>query len=158
MRWHGKHMVRTAHPTARSIHPADFSGFKAPLCGLALAETKPRSCNPCGCETGAQKGSNPQQHGPTCGRVRRAHQGKILRRCTFPDVPGQQGGAALPGAADRHPPGHLIRFAHGPGKVRGTIKNRPVKRAVRMAAVGRSQGPLTGHPGHDRAATPISKL
>ena len=28
MRWHGKHMVRTAHPTARSILPADFSGFK----------------------------------------------------------------------------------------------------------------------------------
>ena len=37
-------------------------------------------------------------------------------------------------------------------------KNRPVKRAKRLPAKGRGQGPLTGHPGHDRAATPVSKL
>ena len=75
----------------------------------------------------------------------------------FPDVPGQQGGAALPGAAGRHPPGHLVRFARGPDEVRGTQKNRPVKRAIRLPAKGRCQGPLTDRPGHDRAATPVSK-
>ena len=68
----------------------------------------------------------------------------------FPDVPGQQGGAALPGAAGRHPPGHLVRFAHGPDEVRGTEENRTVERALGMAAAGRGQGPLTGRPGHDQ--------
>ena len=83
---------------------------------------------------------------------------KISDAALFPDVSGQQGGAALPGAADRHPPGHLVRFAHGPGEVRGTEENRPVEQAIRLAAKGRSQGPLTGRPGHDSAATPIPKL
>ena len=76
----------------------------------------------------------------------------------FPDVPGQQGGAALPGAAGRHQPGYLVRFARGPDEVRGTEENRPVERAVRMAAKGRGQGPLTGHYGHNRAATHVSKM
>ena len=82
---------------------------------------------------------------------------KISDAALFPNFPGHQGGAGLPGAAGRHPPGHLVRFARGPGKVRETQKNRPVKRAIRLPAKGRSQGPLTGHPGHDRAATPVSK-
>ena len=83
---------------------------------------------------------------------------KISDAALFPDVSGQQGGAALPGAAGRHPPGHLVRFARGPDEVRGTQKNRPVKRAKRLPAKDRGQGPLTGRPGHDRAATPVSKL
>ena len=76
----------------------------------------------------------------------------------FPDVPGQQGGAALPGAAGRHPSGHLNRFARGPGEVRGPEENRLVKRALRMAAVCRGQAQLTDHYGHDRAATSVSKM
>ena len=75
-----------------------------------------------------------------------------------PDISGQQGGAALPGAAGRHPPGHLYRFARGPGEVRGPEENRLVKRALRMAAVCRGQAQLTDHYGHDRAATPVSKM
>ena len=50
----------------------------------ALAEPPPYT--PCGCEIGMHKGSNPQQHGSICGRVRRAHQRKILQRCTFPPM------------------------------------------------------------------------
>ena len=96
-----------------------------------------------------QKGSNPQQHGSTCGAPC-APKKKTSDAALFPDVPGQQGGAALPGAADRHPPGHLMRFARGPGEVRGTEENRTVERALGMAAAGRGQGPLTGRPGHDQ--------
>ena len=55
-----------------------------------------------------------------CAWVRRAHQRKSSDAALFPDVPGQQGGAALPGAAGRHPPGHFIRFARGPGEIRQT--------------------------------------
>ena len=74
MAW--KKMVRTAHPTARSIHLTDFSCFEAPPRGWVQVPAKPPPYTPCGCEIRVQKGSTPQQHGSTCGRVRRAHQEK----------------------------------------------------------------------------------
>ena len=37
-------------------------------------------------------------------------------------------------------------------------ENQPVGQAIRLAAVDRGQGPLTGHYGHNRAATHVSKM
>ena len=158
MRWHEKNMVRTAHPTARSIHLTDFSCFEAPPRGWVQVPAKPPPYTPCGCEIRVQKGSNPSNTAPSAVGCAVRTKEKSSDAALFPDVPGQQGGAALPGAAGRHPPGHLVRFARGPDEVRGTQKNRPVKRAKRLPAKDRGQGPLTGRPGHDRAATSVSKM
>ena len=71
-------------PTARSIHPADFSGFKLRSSVGCTGTGRTATVHPMRLRNPGAKGSNPRQHGSTCGRVRRAHQRKNLRRCTFP--------------------------------------------------------------------------
>ena len=157
IRWRGrKWCARRALPHAQFILLIFQALSSAPrLDAQALAEPPPYTL--CGCEIRVQKAATPGSTAPPAVGCAVRTKEKISDAALFPNFPGHQGGAGLPGAADRHPPGHLVRFARSPGKVRGTQENRPVKRAIRLPAKGRSQEPLTGRPGHDRAATHVSK-